>query len=151
MNMYQLEILEEETILRWFSQGATTDTSRQLRKNQGVGTVQGELDFHTYEHCWTFLEIHYNSSCSLRIMNFSQPCWCMFFSNSFRSSSSGWRRPRSLRRRGNKEEHLTKDKDDSVKLENCCVNKRNEAAAFSATNIHQDLLCTVQADIHFIT
>uniref|UniRef100_A0A8C2XQK6 Translation initiation factor eIF2B subunit epsilon n=1 Tax=Cyclopterus lumpus TaxID=8103 RepID=A0A8C2XQK6_CYCLU len=37
MNMYQLEILEEETILRWFSQGATTDKSRQLRKNQGVG------------------------------------------------------------------------------------------------------------------
>lgn len=39
MNMYQLEILEEEVILRWFSQGATTDKSRQLRKNQGVGTV----------------------------------------------------------------------------------------------------------------
>uniref|UniRef100_A0A671XZT7 Translation initiation factor eIF2B subunit epsilon n=1 Tax=Sparus aurata TaxID=8175 RepID=A0A671XZT7_SPAAU len=38
MNMYQLEILEEETILRWFSQGATTDKSRQLRKNQGVRT-----------------------------------------------------------------------------------------------------------------
>ena len=38
MNMYQLEILEEELILRWFSQGATTDKSRQLRKNQGVGT-----------------------------------------------------------------------------------------------------------------
>uniref|UniRef100_A0A1A8GDB9 Translation initiation factor eIF2B subunit epsilon n=1 Tax=Nothobranchius korthausae TaxID=1143690 RepID=A0A1A8GDB9_9TELE len=36
MNMYQLEILEEETILRWFSQGATTDQSRQLRKNQGL-------------------------------------------------------------------------------------------------------------------
>uniref|UniRef100_A0A8C2XRE6 Translation initiation factor eIF2B subunit epsilon n=1 Tax=Cyclopterus lumpus TaxID=8103 RepID=A0A8C2XRE6_CYCLU len=36
MNMYQLEILEEETILRWFSQGATTDKSRQLRKNQGL-------------------------------------------------------------------------------------------------------------------
>ncbi|KAJ0058936.1 hypothetical protein NL108_003262, partial [Boleophthalmus pectinirostris] len=35
MNMYQLEILEEEMILRWFSQGATTDKSRQLRKNQG--------------------------------------------------------------------------------------------------------------------
>uniref|UniRef100_A0A8D3ASB2 Translation initiation factor eIF2B subunit epsilon n=1 Tax=Scophthalmus maximus TaxID=52904 RepID=A0A8D3ASB2_SCOMX len=38
MNMYQLEILEEEMILRWFSKGATTDKSRQLRKNQGVGT-----------------------------------------------------------------------------------------------------------------
>uniref|UniRef100_A0A673BGS3 Translation initiation factor eIF2B subunit epsilon n=1 Tax=Sphaeramia orbicularis TaxID=375764 RepID=A0A673BGS3_9TELE len=37
MNMYQLEILEEEIILRWFSQGATTDKSRALRKNQGVG------------------------------------------------------------------------------------------------------------------
>uniref|UniRef100_A0A8D3CKA9 Translation initiation factor eIF2B subunit epsilon n=1 Tax=Scophthalmus maximus TaxID=52904 RepID=A0A8D3CKA9_SCOMX len=36
MNMYQLEILEEEMILRWFSKGATTDKSRQLRKNQGV-------------------------------------------------------------------------------------------------------------------
>lgn len=38
MNMYQLEILEEDMILRWFSQGATSDKSRQLRKNQGVGT-----------------------------------------------------------------------------------------------------------------
>uniref|UniRef100_A0A673BCR1 Translation initiation factor eIF2B subunit epsilon n=1 Tax=Sphaeramia orbicularis TaxID=375764 RepID=A0A673BCR1_9TELE len=36
MNMYQLEILEEEIILRWFSQGATTDKSRALRKNQGL-------------------------------------------------------------------------------------------------------------------
>uniref|UniRef100_A0A3P9H2D5 Translation initiation factor eIF2B subunit epsilon n=1 Tax=Oryzias latipes TaxID=8090 RepID=A0A3P9H2D5_ORYLA len=36
MNMYELEILEEETILRWFSQGATTDKSKQLRKNQGL-------------------------------------------------------------------------------------------------------------------
>ncbi|KAK2821973.1 hypothetical protein Q5P01_022038 [Channa striata] len=36
MNMYQLEILEEEIIQRWFSQGATTDKSRQLRKNQGL-------------------------------------------------------------------------------------------------------------------
>uniref|UniRef100_A0A8C4I5U5 Translation initiation factor eIF2B subunit epsilon n=1 Tax=Dicentrarchus labrax TaxID=13489 RepID=A0A8C4I5U5_DICLA len=36
MNMYQLEILEEEMIMRWFSQGATTDKSRQLRKNQGL-------------------------------------------------------------------------------------------------------------------
>ncbi|CAL1580102.1 unnamed protein product [Knipowitschia caucasica] len=36
MNMYQLEILEEEMILRWFSQGATSDKSRQLRKNQGL-------------------------------------------------------------------------------------------------------------------
>ncbi|AWP04553.1 putative translation initiation factor eIF-2B subunit epsilon [Scophthalmus maximus] len=36
MNMYQLEILEEEMILRWFSKGATTDKSRQLRKNQGL-------------------------------------------------------------------------------------------------------------------
>lgn len=39
MNMYELEILEEEMILRWFSQGATSDKSRQLRKNQGVSTV----------------------------------------------------------------------------------------------------------------
>lgn len=36
MNMYQLEILEEEIILRWFSQGATSDKSRALRKNQGL-------------------------------------------------------------------------------------------------------------------
>lgn len=36
MNMYQLEILEEDTILRWFSQGATTDQSKRLRKNQGL-------------------------------------------------------------------------------------------------------------------
>ncbi|XP_056148845.1 translation initiation factor eIF-2B subunit epsilon isoform X2 [Lampris incognitus] len=36
MTMYQLEILEEEIILRWFSQGATTDNSRRLRKNQGL-------------------------------------------------------------------------------------------------------------------
>uniref|UniRef100_A0A665X9Q4 Translation initiation factor eIF2B subunit epsilon n=1 Tax=Echeneis naucrates TaxID=173247 RepID=A0A665X9Q4_ECHNA len=36
MNMYELEILEEEMILRWFSKGATTDKSRQLRKNQGL-------------------------------------------------------------------------------------------------------------------
>ncbi|XP_038156426.1 translation initiation factor eIF-2B subunit epsilon [Cyprinodon tularosa] len=36
MNMYELEILEEEMILRWFSQGATTDQSRQLRKNPGL-------------------------------------------------------------------------------------------------------------------
>lgn len=40
MNMYELEILEEEMILRWFSQGATADKSRQLRKNQGVGTLR---------------------------------------------------------------------------------------------------------------
>ncbi|XP_061747243.1 translation initiation factor eIF-2B subunit epsilon [Nerophis ophidion] len=36
MTMYQLEILEEEMILRWFSQGDTTDKSKQLRKNQGL-------------------------------------------------------------------------------------------------------------------
>lgn len=36
MNLYQLEILEEEMILHWFSKGATTDKSRQLRKNQGL-------------------------------------------------------------------------------------------------------------------
>ncbi|XP_076018430.1 translation initiation factor eIF2B subunit epsilon [Genypterus blacodes] len=35
MNMYELEILEEEMILHWFSQ-ATNDKSRQLRKNQGL-------------------------------------------------------------------------------------------------------------------
>ncbi|XP_070830895.1 translation initiation factor eIF2B subunit epsilon-like [Chaetodon trifascialis] len=36
VNMYQLEILVEETILRWFSQGANTEKSRELRKNQGL-------------------------------------------------------------------------------------------------------------------
>ncbi|XP_056598541.1 translation initiation factor eIF-2B subunit epsilon-like [Triplophysa dalaica] len=36
MNMYQLEILEEDAIMRWFSQAATSDKSRQLRKNQGL-------------------------------------------------------------------------------------------------------------------
>lgn len=38
MRMYELDIVVEEMILRWFSQGATLDKSRQLRKNQGVGT-----------------------------------------------------------------------------------------------------------------
>lgn len=41
--MYQLEILEEEMILRWFSRGATTDKSKQLRKNQGVGGALGPI------------------------------------------------------------------------------------------------------------
>ncbi|KAM3866435.1 translation initiation factor eIF2B subunit epsilon-like [Diretmus argenteus] len=36
MEMYQRDILEEEIILRWFSQGATSDKSRQLRRNQGL-------------------------------------------------------------------------------------------------------------------
>ncbi|XP_054624151.1 translation initiation factor eIF-2B subunit epsilon [Dunckerocampus dactyliophorus] len=36
MTMYQVEILEEEMILCWFSQGATSDKSRQLRQNQGL-------------------------------------------------------------------------------------------------------------------
>ncbi|CAB1326812.1 unnamed protein product [Coregonus sp. 'balchen'] len=36
MKMYQLEILEEAAILKWFSTGTTTDRSRQLRKNQGL-------------------------------------------------------------------------------------------------------------------
>ncbi|XP_030630137.1 translation initiation factor eIF2B subunit epsilon [Chanos chanos] len=36
MNMYQLEILEEDAIMRWFSVGATTDNSKRLRKNQGL-------------------------------------------------------------------------------------------------------------------
>ncbi|KAG7267151.1 hypothetical protein CRUP_031862 [Coryphaenoides rupestris] len=38
MNMYQLEILEEDLIMRWFSQGATTDKSQQLRENPGLQT-----------------------------------------------------------------------------------------------------------------
>lgn len=44
MEMYQLEVLEEEMILRWFSQGTTTDNSRRLRKNQGVGVFIGLVD-----------------------------------------------------------------------------------------------------------
>ncbi|XP_068197192.1 translation initiation factor eIF2B subunit epsilon [Antennarius striatus] len=36
MQMYQLEILEEDMIHRWFSQGASTDQSRKLRRNQGL-------------------------------------------------------------------------------------------------------------------
>ncbi|XP_076828481.1 translation initiation factor eIF2B subunit epsilon [Brachyhypopomus gauderio] len=36
MSMYQLEVLEEDAIMRWFSQTSTTDKSRQLRKNQGL-------------------------------------------------------------------------------------------------------------------
>lgn len=43
--MYQLEILEEETILRWFSQGASTDKNRKLRKNQKVLPTEGELGY----------------------------------------------------------------------------------------------------------
>lgn len=42
MSMYELEILEEEMILRWFSQGSTTDASRRLRKNQGVSKNSGQ-------------------------------------------------------------------------------------------------------------
>ncbi|XP_039203145.1 translation initiation factor eIF-2B subunit epsilon isoform X1 [Crotalus tigris] len=34
MMFYQLEILEEEMILAWFSEGDTSDKGRQLRKNQ---------------------------------------------------------------------------------------------------------------------
>lgn len=44
MSMYQLDILVEEIILRWFSQGATSEQSRQLRKNQGVGGGPGMQD-----------------------------------------------------------------------------------------------------------
>ncbi|KAK6478734.1 translation initiation factor eIF-2B subunit epsilon [Huso huso] len=36
MAFYQQEILAEEAILRWFSQGVTSDKSKLLRKNQGV-------------------------------------------------------------------------------------------------------------------
>ncbi|XP_067308252.1 translation initiation factor eIF-2B subunit epsilon [Pseudorasbora parva] len=36
MSMYQLEILEEDVIMRWFTQGVTTDKSQQLRRNQGL-------------------------------------------------------------------------------------------------------------------
>ncbi|XP_078060676.1 translation initiation factor eIF2B subunit epsilon [Mustelus asterias] len=36
MMMYQLEVLAEETILAWFSQSASTEKGRKLRKHQGV-------------------------------------------------------------------------------------------------------------------
>ncbi|KAG7456943.1 hypothetical protein MATL_G00241280 [Megalops atlanticus] len=36
MSVYQLEILDEEAIMRWFSHGVTSDKSRLLRKNQGL-------------------------------------------------------------------------------------------------------------------
>uniref|UniRef100_W5LKI8 Translation initiation factor eIF2B subunit epsilon n=1 Tax=Astyanax mexicanus TaxID=7994 RepID=W5LKI8_ASTMX len=36
MSVYELEILEEDTIMRWFSQKNTTDKGQQLRKNQGL-------------------------------------------------------------------------------------------------------------------
>uniref|UniRef100_A0A8C2F2Y6 Translation initiation factor eIF2B subunit epsilon n=1 Tax=Cyprinus carpio TaxID=7962 RepID=A0A8C2F2Y6_CYPCA len=36
MSVYQLEILEEEGIMRWFKQSSTTAKSQQLRRNQGV-------------------------------------------------------------------------------------------------------------------
>ncbi|KAI4891276.1 hypothetical protein NFI96_016475 [Prochilodus magdalenae] len=36
MTVYELEILEEDTIMRWFSQKVTAEKSQQLRKNQGL-------------------------------------------------------------------------------------------------------------------
>uniref|UniRef100_A0A8C2BD19 Translation initiation factor eIF2B subunit epsilon n=1 Tax=Cyprinus carpio TaxID=7962 RepID=A0A8C2BD19_CYPCA len=36
MSVYQLEILEEEGIMRWFKQSSTTGKSQQLRRNQGL-------------------------------------------------------------------------------------------------------------------
>uniref|UniRef100_A0A8C2EVS9 Translation initiation factor eIF2B subunit epsilon n=1 Tax=Cyprinus carpio TaxID=7962 RepID=A0A8C2EVS9_CYPCA len=36
MSVYQLEILEEEGIMRWFKQSSTTAKSQQLRRNQGL-------------------------------------------------------------------------------------------------------------------
>uniref|UniRef100_A0A8C9VTM6 Translation initiation factor eIF2B subunit epsilon n=1 Tax=Scleropages formosus TaxID=113540 RepID=A0A8C9VTM6_SCLFO len=36
MELYQLDILEEELIMRWFSDGVTSAKSRQLRKNPGL-------------------------------------------------------------------------------------------------------------------
>ncbi|XP_056326828.1 translation initiation factor eIF-2B subunit epsilon [Danio aesculapii] len=36
MNMYQLEILEEDVIMRWFTQSSSTDKSQKLRTNQGL-------------------------------------------------------------------------------------------------------------------
>lgn len=37
MSMYQKDILEEDVIMRWFTQGAASEKSQQLRQNQGVG------------------------------------------------------------------------------------------------------------------
>ena len=51
MKMYQLEILEEEAILKWFSTGATNDKSRQLRKNQGVSTTYRAYTEQQERHC----------------------------------------------------------------------------------------------------
>lgn len=36
MTFYQLEILEEDVILNWFSMRDTSDKGKQLRKNQRV-------------------------------------------------------------------------------------------------------------------
>ncbi|GAA6069384.1 translation initiation factor eIF-2B subunit epsilon [Tachysurus ichikawai] len=36
MSVYQLEILDEDSIMCWFSQGAQTERSRTLRKNPGL-------------------------------------------------------------------------------------------------------------------
>lgn len=36
MTFYQLEILEEDVILNWFSLRDTSDKGKQLRKNQRV-------------------------------------------------------------------------------------------------------------------
>lgn len=55
--MYQLEILEEEIILRWFSQGAATDKNRKLRKNQkvpaGLSTVFIKNEIPDDEEGWS--------------------------------------------------------------------------------------------------
>ncbi|KAG7330697.1 hypothetical protein KOW79_006919 [Hemibagrus wyckioides] len=36
MSVYQLEILDEDSIMRWFSQGSQTERSKTLRKNPGL-------------------------------------------------------------------------------------------------------------------
>ncbi|MCI4376924.1 hypothetical protein PGIGA_G00197380 [Pangasianodon gigas] len=36
MSVYQLEILDEDSIMHWFSQGAQTERSKTLRKNPGL-------------------------------------------------------------------------------------------------------------------
>lgn len=83
MNMYQLEIVEEEMILRWFSQGATTDKSRQLRKNQGVRTVLGELGHTGNKAVWVCIKHQYLNE------EFSKPTGLIIYPCSACSEAQG--------------------------------------------------------------
>uniref|UniRef100_A0A8C5HFD4 W2 domain-containing protein n=1 Tax=Gouania willdenowi TaxID=441366 RepID=A0A8C5HFD4_GOUWI len=50
--MYDLEILEEEMILRWFSLEPSTNQSRKLRKNQGVSQRGSHLTLRISFNYW---------------------------------------------------------------------------------------------------